>query len=159
MRKGLGRRLDIKLKFQASLRFCWNFLISSEPILSRLITCEATRMKSLLHNKNYFILAIKSCVVLQIKLGLKHSKLQAYCSHNAGLARKSFKEWIQTGSIFNTISHLEFVLHKFTIALKFMSYINRKLRPSYQTALNLCLRARLHDTRSALKPVSDFTSG
>lgn len=121
------------------MRFCWNFLISSEPILSRLITCEATRMKSLLHNKNYFILAIKSCVVLQIKLGLKHSKLQAYCSHNAGLARKSFKEWIQTGSIFNTISHLEFVLHKFTIALKFMSYINRKLRPSYQIVLNLYL--------------------
>ena len=31
------------------------------------------------------------------------------------------------------------VLHKITIALKFMSYINQKLRPSYQTALNLCL--------------------
>ena len=32
-----------------------------------------------------------------------------------------------------------YVLHKITIALKFMSYINQKLRPSYQTALNLCL--------------------
>ena len=31
------------------------------------------------------------------------------------------------------------VLHKITIALKFMSYIYQKLRPSYQTALNLCL--------------------
>ena len=30
-----------------------------------------------------------------------------------------------------------YVLHKITIALKFMSYINQKLRPSYQTALNL----------------------
>ena len=29
-----------------------------------------------------------------------------------------------------------YVLHKITIALKFMSYINQKLRPSYQTALN-----------------------
>ena len=29
------------------------------------------------------------------------------------------------------------VLHKITIALKFMSYINQKLQPSYQTALNL----------------------
>ena len=32
-----------------------------------------------------------------------------------------------------------YVLHKITIALKFMSYINQKLRPSYQTASNLCL--------------------
>ena len=32
-----------------------------------------------------------------------------------------------------------YVLHKITIALKFMSYINQNLRPSYQTALNLCL--------------------
>ena len=32
-----------------------------------------------------------------------------------------------------------YVLHKITIVLKFMSYINQKLRPSYQTALNLCL--------------------
>ena len=32
-----------------------------------------------------------------------------------------------------------YVLHKITIALKFMSYINQKLRPSYQTTLNLCL--------------------
>ena len=30
-----------------------------------------------------------------------------------------------------------YVLHKITTALKFMSYINQKLRPSYQTALNL----------------------
>ena len=30
-------------------------------------------------------------------------------------------------------------LHKITIALKFMSYINQKLRSNYQTALNLCL--------------------
>ena len=32
-----------------------------------------------------------------------------------------------------------YALHKITIALKFLSYINLKLRPSYQTALNLCL--------------------
>ena len=32
-----------------------------------------------------------------------------------------------------------YVLHKITIGLKFMSYINQKLWPSYQTALNLCL--------------------
>ena len=32
-----------------------------------------------------------------------------------------------------------YVLHKITIALKFMSYINQKLRPSDQTVLNLCL--------------------
>ena len=32
-----------------------------------------------------------------------------------------------------------YVLHKITIALKFMSYINLKLRPSHQTPLNLCL--------------------
>ena len=32
-----------------------------------------------------------------------------------------------------------YVLHKITIALKFMCYINQKLRPSYQTVLNLCL--------------------
>ena len=32
-----------------------------------------------------------------------------------------------------------YVLHKITIALKFMSYINQKLLPSYQTALNICL--------------------
>ena len=31
-----------------------------------------------------------------------------------------------------------YALHKITIALKFMSYIYQKLRPSYQTALNLC---------------------
>ena len=30
-----------------------------------------------------------------------------------------------------------YVLHKITTALKFVSYINQKLRPSYQTALNL----------------------
>ena len=30
-----------------------------------------------------------------------------------------------------------YVLHKITTALKFMSYINQKLRRSYQTALNL----------------------
>ena len=32
-----------------------------------------------------------------------------------------------------------YVPHKITIALKFMSYINQKLQPSCQTALNLCL--------------------
>ena len=32
-----------------------------------------------------------------------------------------------------------YVLHKIMIVLKFMSYINQKVRPSYQTALNLCL--------------------
>ena len=32
-----------------------------------------------------------------------------------------------------------YVLQKITIALKFMSYINQKLWPSYQAALNLCL--------------------
>ena len=33
-----------------------------------------------------------------------------------------------------------YVLHLITIALKkCMSYMNQKLRPSYQTALNLCL--------------------
>ena len=32
-----------------------------------------------------------------------------------------------------------YVLHKITIALKFMSCINQKLRPSYKTVLNLCL--------------------
>ena len=30
-----------------------------------------------------------------------------------------------------------YVLHKITTALKFMFYMNQKLRPSYQTALNL----------------------
>ena len=35
-----------------------------------------------------------------------------------------------------TRSNRIYVLHKITIALKFMSYINPKLRPSYQTALN-----------------------
>ena len=42
--------------------------------------------------------------------------------------------------IFNTISHPEFMSYiKNTIALKFMSYINQKLQPSYQTVLNLSL--------------------
>ena len=32
-----------------------------------------------------------------------------------------------------------YALHKITIALKFISCINQKLQPSYQTVLNLCL--------------------
>ena len=36
-----------------------------------------------------------------------------------------------------------YVLHKITIALKFMSYINQKLQPSYQTALNLYVLHKL----------------
>ena len=32
-----------------------------------------------------------------------------------------------------------YVLHKITIALKFMSYMNLKLRLGHQTPLNLCL--------------------
>ena len=50
---------------------------------------------------------------------------------------------VEKRKIYFTIQHdltpRIYVLHKITIVLKFMSYINQKLRPSYQTALNLCL--------------------
>ena len=50
-----------------------------------------------------------------------------------------------------------YVLHKITTALKFMSYINQKLWPSYQTALNLHILKI--SGRSALERVGQLTTG
>ena len=52
-----------------------------------------------------------------------------------------------------------YALHKITIALKFMSYINLKLRPSYQTSLNLCLNKLEISGRSARGKVEQLATG
>ena len=52
-----------------------------------------------------------------------------------------------------------YVLHKITIALKFMSYINQKLRPSYQTALNFVLHKLKFSGRSARERAEQLATG
>ena len=65
-----------------------------------------------------------------------------------GLAQKEISTRYPSSNLLRLISSTAlqhdltpriYVLHKIMIALKFMSHINQKLPPSYQTALNLCL--------------------
>ena len=57
-------------------------------------------------------------------IGMRFSFSNSPCSNATGIFQHDLTPRI-------------YVLHKIATALKFMSYINQKLRPSYQTGLNL----------------------
>ena len=67
------------------------------------------------------------------------NRLSTFEPHMKNLCKKSATETPCSCNNQYDLTPRIYVLHKITIALKFMSYINQKLRPSYQTALNLCL--------------------
>ena len=56
-------------------------------------------------------------------------------SHRIG-RKACTAEWVSAVAQHDLTPRI-YVLRKITTALKFMSYINQRLRPSYQTALNL----------------------
>ena len=65
--------------------------------------------------------------------------IHSYNSHSSRTAPSSYAKFHEASLSQDDLTPRIYVLHKITIALKFMSYINQKLQPSYQTAINLFL--------------------
>ena len=90
---------------------------------------------------------VNKCCVVECRSNYKGEKIVSVFSFpsdehikNLWIKFVNSREWQATSSARqHDLTPRIYVLHKITIALKFMSYINQKLRPSYQTALNLCL--------------------
>lgn len=102
------------------------FLMSNKPLSEGKLKLKQITMKNLFVTNNF-------------------EKIQNYLKSIGNLGklmlvlRLNLAFWKKCPPTQHDLTPITYVLCKIKIALKFMSCINQKLRPSYKTVLNLCL--------------------